>query len=61
MCTGKELSSLAPSDDEYLLVLDEGCRDVLKYIFKRKEDGTFKRTIRKVSKNCCHGLIVTHY
>lgn len=48
MCTGKELEGLVPSEQEYMLVPDERCKEFLEFIFKKKEDGSFKRTIKKV-------------
>ena len=40
--------NLVPIEDEYMLVQDDSCRELLRYIFKKKEDGSFKRTIHKV-------------
>ena len=48
MCTGRELQDLVPSERECVLVEDEGCKDFLQHIFKRREDGSFKSTIKKV-------------
>ena len=49
MMTGKELSDVVPSDHEYGYIQDKESSDVLKYVFKRRESGEFKRTIKKVN------------
>jgi hypothetical protein len=53
MCTGREVSALLPSLQEYDLVEDDECRSFLYYIFRRREDGTFKSTIKKVCASGC--------
>jgi len=48
MSAGRELSRLVPNAEDLDNVWDEGCREVLCYIFQRKEGGRFKRGIIKV-------------
>lgn len=45
----KDMPHLIPDERDYGYVEDERCRDVLEYIFARKEDGRFKRKIKHVS------------
>ncbi len=46
---GKELAHLVPNEEEYSFVLNDQCKEILQFIFTRKPDGTFLRTIRNVS------------
>ena len=38
MCTGREISTLTPSDSDYRDVKDRGVREVLKFIFAQEDD-----------------------
>ena len=49
MSAGKELSHLVPNEEEYGFVLNDYCKEVLQFIFTRKTDGTFIRSIKEVS------------
>lgn len=53
MSAGKELSRLVPREEDYRCVPDEGCIDILQYIFAKKDNGRFKHGIIKVS---CLGI-----
>lgn len=49
MSAGRELSRLVPNEMDLRCVEDAGCREILQYVFARKEDGKFKRGIIKAS------------
>lgn len=48
MAAGKELTRLIPSEVDYQCVEDEDCKEILQYIFTRKDNGRFERGIIKV-------------
>ncbi len=51
MSAGLECPHLVPSEEDYEHVEEERCREVLRYIFKRKGNGDFKHSIQDVSKD----------
>lgn len=58
MAAGRELQHLIPREDEdeeqanfkndYKDVKDEGCKEILRYIFARKDNGQLQRSIKEV-------------
>ena len=48
MSAGKELGHLVPTEEEYSFVLNDQCKEILQFIFYRKPDGTFVRSIKEV-------------
>lgn len=49
MCTGRDVGTLLPSEDDYMAVTEENCKEVLHYIFKRNEKrSVFKHSIQEV-------------
>ena len=48
MSAGRELPHLFPEEEDYRDVEGEGCGDILRYIFARKEDGQMEHTIAQV-------------
>lgn len=64
MFTGKVLSSLFPKEedyssegegDEYL-----GCKEMLRFIFTRKESGRFAHSIKQVGGCCGSNQLAVH-
>ena len=49
MSAGRELSRLVPNEMDLRCVEDASCREILQYVFSRKDDGKFKRGIIKAS------------
>ena len=47
MSAGKELGGVVPTEEEYEWVQETKCKEVIQYIFAKKE-GKFKHSIEKV-------------
>ena len=53
MSTGKELEELVPNQNDINIVWNEGCREILKFIFMTRRNSTLmQHSIRKVHHKC---------
>ena len=48
MAAGKDFNAVIPSEVDYSYVKDEGCREVLQYIFTLDDNGDIFHTIHQV-------------
>ena len=46
-----------PMEEDYVCVQGEGCKDVLQYIFTRRNDGQFERKISEVHMHAICGIL----
>ena len=55
MSTGKELEGLVPNQNDINIVWDEGCREILEFIFKKRRNNTLmQHSIQKVHLSACY-------
>ena len=51
MIAGRELADVFPTDGEYELIEEQrSCKEIIQYIFTRKQDGRLKHCLDKVSR-----------